>query len=252
MAMLVMVGCQKQRTQTLDSDEEAEPIRVERTDTSAGIVAQGGAEYEAAIRKVASIATTLYREGVSDQARVAQYVDSAFALEEKTQFAEGHATRGGKAVTDAAKAVVEQMEQVDPFEYDTKADYVDALIRIVDGSHAMLTGLEMNTLRVAAQISADVIQEKYGALVDASTDVRTRGERWEKIKAWAKKQWNDWGQCAASIVGEAGIVALGGAATGSVVPVLGTTAGAVVGAISGAVHGASAEACSFKEQGAVK
>lgn len=252
MAMLVMVGCQKQRTQTLDCDEDAEPIRIEHADTSARVVAQGGPAYEAAMQKVGNIATTLYREGVSEQARVAQYVDSAFALEEKTQFATVAKTRGGEAVTDAAKAVAEQMEQVDPFEYDTKADYVDALVRIVDGSHAMLTGLEMNTLRVAAQISADVIQEKYGALVDASADVKTRGERWQKFKEWAKKQWNDWGQCAASIVGEAGIVVLGGAATGSVVPVLGTTAGAVAGAISGAIHGASAEACSFKEEGGVK
>lgn len=54
------------------------------------------------------------------------------------------------------------------------------------------------------------------------------------------------------VVGEAGIVALGGAAAGSAVPVLGTTAGAVVGAICGAIHGASAEVCSFQEEGGVK
>lgn len=50
------------------------------------------------------------------------------------------------------------------------------------------------------------------------------------------------------VVGEAGIVALGGVATGSAVPVLGTTAGAVIGAVCGAIHGASAEVCSFKEE----
>ena len=50
------------------------------------------------------------------------------------------------------------------------------------------------------------------------------------------------------VVGEAGIVALSGAAAGSAVPVLGTTAGAVVRAICGAIHGASAEVCSFKEE----
>lgn len=54
------------------------------------------------------------------------------------------------------------------------------------------------------------------------------------------------------VVGEAGIVALGGAAAGSAVPVLGTTAGAVVGATSGAIHGASAGVCSFQEEGEVK
>lgn len=248
MAMLVMVGCQKQRTQFLECDEEAEPICIERADTSAGVVAQGGPAYEAAMQKVGNIATALYRKGMTDQTSVAQYVDSAFALGEKPQFAAGHATRGGEAVTEAAKVVVEQMEQVNPFEYDTETDYVNALMRIVDGSHAMLTELEMNTLRVAAQISADMIQEKYGALVDASSGVRTRGERWQSFKEWAKRQWNDWGQCAASIVGDAGIVALGGLAAGSAVPVLGTTAGAVVGAVFGAIHGASAEACSFKEE----
>ena len=50
------------------------------------------------------------------------------------------------------------------------------------------------------------------------------------------------------VVGEAGIVVLGGVATGSAVPVLRTTAGAVVGAVCGAIHGASAEVCSFKEE----
>lgn len=54
------------------------------------------------------------------------------------------------------------------------------------------------------------------------------------------------------VVGEAGIVAFGGLAAGSAVPVLGTTAGAVVGAICGAIHGASAEVYSFQEEGGVK
>ena len=243
MAMLVMVGCQKQRTQFLECDEEAEPICIERADTSAGVVAQGGPAYEAAMQKVGNIATALYRKGMTDQTSVAQYVDSAFALGEKPQFAAGHATRGGEAVTEAAKVVLEQMEQVNPFEYDTETDYVNALMRIVDGSHAMLTELEMNTLRVAAQISADMIQEKYGALVDASSGVRTRGERWERFKEWAERQWNVWGRCAARIVGEAGGGALTGAVAGSVVPGLGTTTGAIVGGISGGLVGASSEAC---------
>lgn len=54
------------------------------------------------------------------------------------------------------------------------------------------------------------------------------------------------------VVGEAGKVVLGGVAAGSALPVLGTTAGTVVGAICGAIHGASAEVCSFQEEGGVK
>jgi len=54
------------------------------------------------------------------------------------------------------------------------------------------------------------------------------------------------------VVGEAGIVALGGVATGSAVPVLRTTARAVIGAVCGAIHGASAGVYSFQEEGGVK
>ena len=50
--------------------------------------------------------------------------------------------------------------------------------------------------------------------------------------------WESWGKCAAAILGGAGIEGLGGAGIGSVVPGLGTVAGAIIGAISGAFSGA--------------
>ena len=55
----------------------------------------------------------------------------------------------------------------------------------------------------------------------------------------AKNWWGDWGKCAAGIVGEGILGALGGAAAGSVIPGLGTTAGAIVGGIGGALAGAA-------------
>lgn len=50
--------------------------------------------------------------------------------------------------------------------------------------------------------------------------------------------WDTWGKCAAAILGGAGVEGLGGAGIGSVVPGLGTIAGAIIGAISGAFTGA--------------
>jgi hypothetical protein len=52
--------------------------------------------------------------------------------------------------------------------------------------------------------------------------------------------WGSWGRCAAGIVGGAGLGALGGGAAGSVIPVLGTTAGLIVGGIAGGLSGAAA------------
>ena len=55
--------------------------------------------------------------------------------------------------------------------------------------------------------------------------------------------WNNWGKCAASVVGGAVMGAIAGAAAGAAagsvpVPVVGTVSGAIAGAIAGAVGGA--------------
>jgi len=52
--------------------------------------------------------------------------------------------------------------------------------------------------------------------------------------------WSDWGRCAAGILGGTGLGALGGGAAGSVIPVLGTTAGLIIGGIAGGLSGAAA------------
>ncbi len=52
--------------------------------------------------------------------------------------------------------------------------------------------------------------------------------------------WDDWGKCAAGILGGAGGGALGGGAAGSVIPGVGTLAGGIIGGISGALTGAAA------------
>lgn len=229
LALLMLAGCQKQKVSALEEKSE--------------VVSE--ASYDEAMRKASLITTTFYRKRVADRASVARSVDSLFALQPTIFGDDVVRTRSASEASYAAKAVVEMLQEVNPFEYDTKSDYIDALGHIIEGSRQMLSDFEIAALRVSAQIAADIIQQKYG--VAAETDgVKTRGW-WGDTKRWLRKQWNDWGQCAASIVGEAGIGALGGAAAGSVVPGLGTTAGAIAGGISGGLHGASAEVCSSEE-----
>jgi len=54
--------------------------------------------------------------------------------------------------------------------------------------------------------------------------------------------WASWGKCAAGIVGGGILGGLAGGAAGSVIPILGTTAGGIVGIIGGGLTGAS-QAC---------
>lgn len=57
----------------------------------------------------------------------------------------------------------------------------------------------------------------------------------QKASSW----WDSWGKCASGIVGNAILGGLSGAGIGTVVPGVGTTAGAVIGAIGGGISGAS-------------
>jgi hypothetical protein len=80
---------------------------------------------------------------------------------------------------------------------------------------------------------------------DLIEDESSSNGRLEKKSSW----WDDWGKCAAGIVGGAGSVGLGGflggAAVGTVtLPVVGTVSGAVVGGIGGAIFGGLAGAAS--------
>ncbi|MDD7438023.1 MAG: hypothetical protein PUK66_04185 [Bacteroidales bacterium] len=91
-----------------------------------------------------------------------------------------------------------------------------------------MTQEESTALEIASYVSADIIELKYGG-----EDPELRS--WSSsAKKWVKKQWNDWGRCAAGVVGSAGTGTLGGAAAGTVIPGLGTTAGGISGGLVGA------------------
>lgn len=62
----------------------------------------------------------------------------------------------------------------------------------------------------------------------------------QQLKSIQYSWWDSWGQCAAGILGGAGMGALGGAAAASVIPILGTIAGAIAGGIFGGLSGAAA------------
>lgn len=131
-----------------------------------------------------------------------------------------------------ATTTLNQMMSVDPSEYSSKENYTEALLSIVR-NNANLTQEESTALEIASYVSADIIALKYSG---EDTELRS----WiSSAKQWVKKQWDDWGRCAAGVVGSAGTGALGGAAAGSVIPGLGTTAGGIAGGISGGLVGAA-------------
>jgi len=82
---------------------------------------------------------------------------------------------------------------------------------------------------VSYKTSIEFINNNLDIIVDQNIQLKS-------TKGW----WDSWGRCAAGIVGGAGLGALGGGAAGSVIPVLGTTAGLIVGGIAGGLSGAAA------------
>lgn len=77
--------------------------------------------------------------------------------------------------------------------------------------------------------------------IDSNQDILTDSADFSDLKG-ALKWWNDWGRCAAGILGGAGTGALSfglaGAAIGTIaVPLVGTVSAGVVGAVGGAIVG---------------
>lgn len=138
-------------------------------------------------------------------------------------------------VSQYAFEVLSQMQIVNPSDYMTKDNYIASLNMIIDTNADNLTEYEKNALYLTVIVSSEIIELKYGG----GTPL-TKAEWWDNTKAWVERQWDDWGKCAAGIVGGAGGGFLGGAAAGSAVPWLGTVVGGVVGGISGGLGGAAA------------
>lgn len=125
-------------------------------------------------------------------------------------------------ISDSAILVLEELKAIEVSNFSTKEEYIKSLNNLLDNKISGLSQDEYSNLKFAVDISSYIID------IYLEQKIQTKG--------W----WEDWGKCAAGIVGGAGLGALGGAATGSAVPVLGTTAGAIVGGISGGLSGAAA------------
>lgn len=72
--------------------------------------------------------------------------------------------------------------------------------------------------------------------VDHNQDLFQVSSNDGRVQGW----WDDWGKCAAGTIGGVLTGGLAGAGVGSVVPIIGTTAGGIVGAIGGGLTGAAA------------
>ena len=133
-------------------------------------------------------------------------------------------------ISEEALHLVSELQQIDPSLFSSKDDYLASLMQIAVDSKPFITQEEFDSIEAAILISAEVIELKYG------NDVETKG-----FKSWVKQQWEDWGRCAAGIVGGAGLGALAGAGIASI-PTCGIRAGAgaIIGGISGALSGAAA------------
>jgi len=82
---------------------------------------------------------------------------------------------------------------------------------------------------ISYKVSVEFINNNLDIITDQNGQLKS-------TQGW----WASWGRCAAGVVGGAGLGALGGGAAGSVIPVLGTTAGLIVGGIAGGLSGAAA------------
>ena len=103
-------------------------------------------------------------------------------------------TKGAYDYTPSALSlsIVDEMSLVDPSDFETKLDYMACLYGMVREHASELSLREFLCLNYSIVISAEVIEMKYGVK-------RTRG-----LKSWVEKQWEDWGKCAAGIVGRQG------------------------------------------------
>lgn len=181
------------------------------------------------IPSVSDMVTDLYLNNPdASYDEVEQYVCACFGISPSDLRYE---TKSNNYVSDSALKLVNKMSMVDPSVFDSKADYIYALTEIVNTEASNLNDGELDALIIAISISADVLELQYGG-------VDTKG-----FKDWCKEQWENWGRCAAGIVGGAGTGALAGAGIAAIPTVgIGAGVGAIAGGISGALTGA-ASAC---------
>ena len=133
-------------------------------------------------------------------------------------------------ISNDALRLVSELQKIDPSLFSTKDEYMASLMQIALGYRPLITQAEFDSIEAAILISAEVIELKYG------NDEETKG-----FKSWVKQQWEDWGRCAAGIIGGAGLGALAGAGIASIPTCgIGAGAGAIIGGISGALSGAAA------------
>lgn len=124
-------------------------------------------------------------------------------------------------VSEAANSVLDKLIEVNPDDFSTKEGYIAGLEKTLEANSASLSKEELGSLNFAIGLSS-YIMDLY-----LENKIQTKG--------W----WQSWGKCVAGILGQTALGALGGAATGSAVPGIGTTVGAIVGGIGGGLNGAA-------------
>lgn len=146
------------------------------------------------------------------------------------------------SLSQAQKERIQQIiESINEFgslsDYQT---YLDSQFNAIVAEDLSLTDKDfLLTYIVSYKVTLDFV-ENNSDLLASTNQVNGRTQGW----------WDDWGKCAAGIVGSAittgATLGLGGAAVGTVaLPVVGTVSGAAVGAVAGAIGGALVGAATF-------
>ena len=158
---------------------------------------------------------------------VEQYVITRLGISDEDMMTKSNYT---SVISDDALQLVTELQQFDPSLYLSKEEYLASLMQKALDFKPFITQREFDSIEAAILISAEVIELKYG-----------NDEETKSFKSWVKQQWEDWGRCAAGIIGGAGLGALAGAGIASIPTCgIGAGAGAIIGGISGALSGAAA------------
>lgn len=156
---------------------------------------------------------------------VEEYVCICYGIDPADLWCE---TKGSGYISDSALLLVDVMSEIDPSTFDSKIDYIQALTEILNKDVSNLNEGEYDALSLSILIAADIIELQYSG-------IDTKG-----FKDWCQKQWDNWGRCAAGVVGGVGLGALAGAGIAAIETVgIGAGVGAIIGGISGGLSGAA-------------
>jgi hypothetical protein len=141
-------------------------------------------------------------------------------------------------------------QSITPLEYQN--DLEKLLNDIIDGDDSATNKNIAITYLSAEIVGIDIIKENINLFIPQVDTTVSNGRAYpsdgDNAECYAHTSlppecesdwWNDWGKCAAGVIGSTGTGLLGGAAIGTAVPVIGTVAGGIIGALSGGLTGAA-------------